>query len=142
MTDAKAIPDADLPFGKFKLLSKFKISFGMRLSKLLKDEDLLDDKHKLKVNFKDRLQRFLIEMISQVIPGDSKWLKGVSSEMSENCFMMVSAMNSCPKSDEIALAMREENMKDFIYHYILLKLFDFDKGIIPPLFGARPFGGA
>ena len=142
MSSTKSIPNADLPFGKFKTMKDFSTIFGVRMDKLLNEENLLNDNHTMKVGFKDKFKRFLMEMMGQVIKGDVKWCKSVAAELCEDCFMIVAAMNKCNNSEELSKAMREENLKEFVYNFMMLKLFDYDSGLVPPLFGAKPFGGA
>ena len=138
MTDSTTLPNANLPFGQIRTYNNFKDSMSKELKEFLGEKTILSKKKPTEVciSFKGDLRKFLRQEIEKHFPEDYNWTYKLCIELIDACIIVKSSCDLVPvNTDELT---KEDNLKQLFFNVILKKLFDYEAGVMPRLFGLKP----
>ena len=136
--ESQKIPDMNLPFGQIRTFNNFKEHLSLNLELHLSEKDILvKETHKFTYDFKQNLISFLKGEILKYFPGPGEWALQIATETVFTCIAARASCEGCGESVSCEI-LREENMKKFVFNMVLAKIFDYEIGIMPRLFGLKP----
>ena len=138
MSGNSSLPNANLPFGQIRTYNNFKDSISKELKDFLMENTILDKKKPTEVtqNFKSNLRVFLRKEIEKHFPEDYNWTYKLCIELIDDCLILKSSCDICPVNTEELT--KEDNLKQLFFNVIMTKLFDYETGVMPRLFGLKP----
>ena len=77
------------------------------------------------------------KQIKAYFPGPGEWCLQVATEIAYMCIVCRTSCEGCGEDISCKL-LCEEPMKQMVFNLVMLKLFDYEVGVMPRLYGLKP----